>query len=60
MVKIAQVKLLLIPAVIALFICDMAYAGVSKEVKFTQSRIHTLVQDYIEQNMPWSKDAVRF
>ena len=51
---------LLLLATISILVGNIAYAGIPIEVKFTQGRIHNLVQDYIEENMPWSKDAVRF
>jgi len=53
-------KLLLLLSAISILIVNNVYAGIQKEVKFTQGQIHNLVQSYIESNMPWSKDAVRF
>ena len=58
--RFPQVKLLLIFVTMSILIGNNVYAGIPKEVKFTQGHIHNLVQDYIEENMPWSKDAVRF
>ncbi|MFA5183089.1 MAG: flagellar basal body P-ring formation chaperone FlgA [Syntrophales bacterium] len=53
-------KVLLLLATMSILIGNNAYAGIPKEVKYSQGRIHNLVQDYIEENMPWSKEAVRF
>jgi flagellar basal body P-ring formation protein FlgA len=58
--RFPYVKILLLLAAIALLLGNNAYAGIPREVKFTQGRIHSIVQDYIEENMPWSKNAVRF
>jgi len=62
MKKFPHVKLLLLLllASVAILISRNVYAGIQKEVMFTKGQIHNLVQDYIESNMPWSKDAVRF
>jgi flagellar basal body P-ring formation protein FlgA len=51
---------LLLLAIMSILIGNIAYAGIPREVKFTQERIHNLVQDFIEENMPWSRNAVRF
>jgi flagella basal body P-ring formation protein FlgA len=58
--RFARLKIVLVLAAISVLIGNIAYAGIPREVKFTQGRIHNLVQSYIEENMPWPKDAVRF
>ena len=58
--RFPHLKLLFLLASMSILIGNNVYAGIPKEVKFTQGHIHNLVQDYIEENMPWSKNAVRF
>ncbi|MCX5829447.1 MAG: flagellar basal body P-ring formation chaperone FlgA [Deltaproteobacteria bacterium] len=58
--RFPHVKLLFLLVSVSILIGNNVYAGIPKEVRFTQGHIHNLVQDYIEENMPWSKDAVRF
>jgi flagella basal body P-ring formation protein FlgA len=60
MYRFSPLKSLLLIAAISVLIGNIAYAGIPREVKFTQGHIHNLVQNYIEENMPWPKDAVRF
>jgi flagella basal body P-ring formation protein FlgA len=53
-------KVLLLLTAVSILMVNVAIAGIPREVKFTQGHIHNLVQNYIEENMPWPKDAVRF
>jgi flagella basal body P-ring formation protein FlgA len=54
------VKLLYLITAVSILIGNIAYAGIPREVKFTQGQMHNLVQNYIEENMPWPRNAVRF
>jgi flagella basal body P-ring formation protein FlgA len=60
MTRFSHVRILLFLASVSILTGSNVYAGIQNEVKFTQGQIHNLVQDHIESNMPWSKDAVRF
>lgn len=60
MKRLTPVKQLLLIAAVSILIGNIAYAGIPREVKLTQGHIHNIVQNYIEENMPWSRDAVRF
>ncbi len=58
--RFPHVNSLLLLAIISIFAGSSAYAGVQKEIKITWGQVHNLVQDYIEENMPWSRENVRF
>lgn len=55
-----HVNRLLLLAIMAIFIGGNAYAGIQKERKITQGQLHNFVQEYIEENMPWPRETVRF